>query len=428
MGAADDIKKGLTKNLANFTKQCKAEEKQSSALRWRRSRMTEVRGEYLTEAANRVMRACYMKASDNNQLPATARQIFYVARPLLEKRTGKPLQYSYFSQTLLPNYITTHRDECRKWDVVYDDRGHFMEPHTERIIGLGTLNVRDYLEQIRSPKLKAASFSSASVETHGPAGCYGAMLYVEKEGFLPLFERVNLAQRYDIAIMSSKGMSVTAARTLVATICSRKGVPLYVLHDFDAAGIIIKDTLENDTRRFRYSHKPNVIDLGLQFDDIDDLDPEDYDCKIGRDRLEQAGVGDAAIDFLMDQRVELNAMTSRQLVDFVERKLNDYGVAKLIPGPDMLADAYRMFVASERLSEKFEELEDEVKEETNRVEVPDDLRAKVEKYLKATREITWHRAVQLIADPDAPEHEDDDDDDDGGEQHEGDENLSEIDE
>jgi hypothetical protein len=303
-----------------------------------------------------------------------------------------------------------------------------MEPHTERIIGLGTLNVRDYLDQIRSPKLKAASFSSASVETHGPAGCYGAMLYVEKEGFLPLFERVNLAQRYDIAIMSSKGMSVTAARTLVATICSRKGVPLYVLHDFDAAGIIIKDTLENDTRRFRYSHKPNVIDLGLQFDDIDDLDPEDYDCKIGRDRLEQAGVGDAAIDFLMDQRVELNAMTSRQLVDFVERKLNDYGVAKLIPGPDMLADAYRMFVASERLSEKFEELEDEVKEETNRVEVPDDLRAKVEKYLKATREITWHRAVQLIADPDAPEHEDDDDDDDDGEQHEDDEDLSEIDE
>ena len=35
MGAADDIKKGLTKNLANFTKQRKAEEKHSSAGRWR---------------------------------------------------------------------------------------------------------------------------------------------------------------------------------------------------------------------------------------------------------------------------------------------------------------------------------------------------------------------------------------------------------
>ena len=40
MGAADDIKKGLTKNLATFTKQRKAEEKHSSAGRWRQSRMT----------------------------------------------------------------------------------------------------------------------------------------------------------------------------------------------------------------------------------------------------------------------------------------------------------------------------------------------------------------------------------------------------
>ena len=112
----------------------------------------------MTEAANGVMRECYMKASDNNQLPATARQIFYVARPLIEERTDKPLAYSYFSQTLLPNYITTHRDECRDWDVVYDDRGHFMEPHTERMIGLGTLNVRDYLQQIRSLKLQSGKF------------------------------------------------------------------------------------------------------------------------------------------------------------------------------------------------------------------------------------------------------------------------------
>jgi len=56
VGAADDIKRGLTKNLPNFTKQRKAEEKHSYAGRWRRSRMTEVRGMYLTEAANDVGR------------------------------------------------------------------------------------------------------------------------------------------------------------------------------------------------------------------------------------------------------------------------------------------------------------------------------------------------------------------------------------
>src|SRR5215470_14610146 len=122
MGAADDIKKGLTKNLANFTKQRKAEEKHASAGRFRTSRMIEVRGVYQTEAANEVMEECYIKASDNNRLPATARQIFYVARPLIEERTDKPLSYAYFSQTLLPNYVNGHGAD---WDVVYDDRGHF---------------------------------------------------------------------------------------------------------------------------------------------------------------------------------------------------------------------------------------------------------------------------------------------------------------
>ena len=204
MGAADDIKKGLTKNLATFTKQRKAEEKSVSAGRWRTSRMREVRGEYQTEVAAALMRQCYMKASDNNQLPATARQIFYVARPLFEDRTGKPLDYAYFSQTLLPNYINEH-SECAKWDMVYDDRGHFTEPHTNNVIGLGTLAVRDYLSGIYALKLAEADFGLAWIKTYGPSGCYGAILYVEKEGFMPLFKRVRLAQRFDIAIMSSEG-------------------------------------------------------------------------------------------------------------------------------------------------------------------------------------------------------------------------------
>jgi hypothetical protein len=138
MSAAEDIKNGLTKNLANFTKQRKAEEKHSSASRWRTSRMIEIRGMFQTEAADEIMPQCYMKASDNNNLPATARQIYYVARPLIEEMTDKPLSYSYFSQTLLPNYINEH-PECCDWDVVYDDRCHFIEPHTGRVIGLGTL-------------------------------------------------------------------------------------------------------------------------------------------------------------------------------------------------------------------------------------------------------------------------------------------------
>jgi hypothetical protein len=417
MGAADDIKKGLTKNLANFTKQRKAEEKHAGALRWRVSRMTEVRGKFLIEAANEVMAECYMKASDNNRLPATARQIFYVARPLIEEQTDKPLTYAYFSQTLLPNFINEHA-ECADWDVVYDDRGHLTEPHSKRVIGLGTLNVRAYLSRVHHLKLEDADFDPASIKTYGPDGSFGAVLYVEKEGFMPLFKRVKLAQRYDIAIMSSKGMSVTAARELVNRIC-RASVPLLVLHDFDAAGIIIKDTLENDTRRYRYTSPPKVIDIGLNYGDIAGLPSEPCNSNISDERLSKAGLGQDAIDFLRTQRVELNAMTSRQLIDFVEAKLKQHRIGKVIPDSETLAKTYQMFAASDRLSEAFDELREKFEDESEEsIKAPDDLAAKVKAQLEKSEDITWHRAVRLLVDPDAPE----------APEYEDDEDLSDIDE
>jgi hypothetical protein len=419
MGAADDMKKGLTKSLANFTKQRKAEEKHSSAGRWRMSRMIEVRGKFLTEAANEVMEECYMKASDNNRLPATARQIYYVARPLIEQQTDRPLGYAYFSQALLPNFVNEHGAD---WDVVYDDRGHFAEPHTKRVIGLGTLNVRAYLNRVERLKLEEADFDPASVKTYGPNGSFGAVLYVEKEGFMPLFKRVKLAKRFDIAIMSSKGMSVTAARVLVDSICGGD-VPLLVLHDFDSAGIIIKDTLENDTRRYSYASPPNVIDLGLHYRDINGLPSEPTNSNISDERLTKAGLSPAAIKFLRNQRVELNAMTSRQLIDFVEDKLKRHGIGKVIPHSETLARTYELFAASDRLSEAFGELKEKLQDESEGpIKVPKDLEARVKNLFQKYPDISWHRAVQLLIDPDAPEDEDDEEDD--GE-HEGDEDGEE---
>ena len=409
MGAADDIKHGLTKSLSTFTKQRKAEEKHAGALRWRWSRLREIRGEYLTEIANAVMRECYMKASDNNRLPATARQVYYAARPLIEERTDKPLSYAYFSQTLLPNYVNEHGVG---WNIVFDDRGHFLEPHTGTVIGLGTLGVRGYLSKTHELRFAESGFDPASIVTHGPNGRFGAVLYVEKEGFMPLFERVQLAERYDIALMSSKGMSVTAARELVDQL-SQRGVPLLTLHDFDSSGIIIKDTLEHDTRRYSYSNAPNVIDFGLNYADIDGLPSEPNNSKISDERLRAAGLAEDAIDFLRDQRVELNAMTARQLVDFVEAKLKEHGIKKVIPDKTTLQTAYRMYAASDRLSNAFDEVKEKLKVENqgeDSIKVPADLEAKVKAKLQANPGMTWHGAVRSLVDPDAVNDEEDDDD------------------
>ena len=77
------------------------------------------------------------------------------------------MHYGYFSQTLLPDYIEEHGVD---WDVVYDARGHFEEPHTNRRIGCGTIEVDNYLRGVKEPDIVAADFAGASVDVIGPSG------------------------------------------------------------------------------------------------------------------------------------------------------------------------------------------------------------------------------------------------------------------
>ena len=213
-----------------------------------------------------------MAASGNGTLPAMARQIYYQARPKIMAMTeDKELAYGYFSQTLLPDYIEEHGVD---WNVVYDARGHFEEPHTNRRIGCGTIEVGNYLHAMKEPDIVPAEFADASVDIIGPSGNLAAVLFCEKEGFNPLFKAVNLANRYDLMIISTKGVSVTAARQLIDNICGDHDLPLFVLHDFDVAGFLILGTLQRDTRRYQFSNAVEVIDLGLRLADIAGLERE----------------------------------------------------------------------------------------------------------------------------------------------------------
>ena len=99
----------------------------------------------------------------------------------------------------------------------------------------------------------------------GPYHRYAYVLFVEKEGFNPLIERAQISQRYDMPVMSTKGMTVTAARQLIEAL-SQAGVTILVAHDFDKSGLEILDKFQSDTRRYRYNARPRIVDLGLRLD------------------------------------------------------------------------------------------------------------------------------------------------------------------
>jgi Topoisomerase 6 subunit A/Spo11, Toprim domain len=399
---ANDLLDAVEAATHKWTRQKKSEERHPGMRRYRVSRLTREPRTSQKDAAWQVMKESYLATSGPRNLPAESRQIFYQARPKIMALTeDKELDYNYFSQTLVPDYIEGHPRECASWNVVYDARGHFEEPHTNRRIGCGTLEVRNYLRAMEQPEIIPAEFSDASVEIVGPSGGFSAILYIEKEGFGPLFKAVDLAHRYDLMIVSNKGLSVTAARKLIDEICGSFDLPLFVLHDFDFDGFKILGTLHRDTRRYQFTNAFEVIDLGLRLEDIAGLEREPRAAtKMSevkrRTQLAANGATDAEIDILVHERVELNAMTSEALITMIERKLKAHGIKKVIPDDKLLDKTYRTFHRSNELREEFEDLVSDF--EASKIKVPKNLKARVQAILKKEPDLRWDEALKLVLD------------------------------
>jgi hypothetical protein len=208
-------------------------------------------------------------------------------------------------------------------------------------------------------------------------------------------------------IISTKGVSVTAARKLFDALCgiaNARGIPLFPLVDFDFDAFKIRGTASRDTRRYQFENKIEVVDLGLRLEDIDGLEREPAAAtRMGeaerREQLRNNGATEEEIEILLRERVELNAMGSEELVEMIERKLQAYGLKKVIPDDGLLADTYKTFHRSNELREKFEELEEGFKE--TEIAVPKNLRKQVAAVLKKHPDLRWDEAVALLLDGDA---------------------------
>jgi hypothetical protein len=395
---------GVTKKWA---KQRRREEAERSARRNRANAMLRRRTITVRAAAWQIMATAYMRASANGTLPAHARQVMYAARPYIQQTADRDLGArfdQYFPQQLLPEYIETRGVT---WNVVYDARGHFREPHTDKEVPLGTLAVRDYLSGIELYKVPKLSFAMAegAFPTFGPQHRYGAVLFVEKEGFMPLFEAVKLAERYDLAIMSTKGMSVTASRQLVEQLCARHKIPLLLLHDFDKSGFSIAATLRRDTNRYKFNRSFKIHDLGLRLEDVAGMEVEQVthgasDLAVAAN-LRKNGATKKEVKFLLSQRVELNAFASDELVAFIERKLDALGITKVVPKDATLKAAVHRARTKARINEQIEVLIEQAAEDAEQVAIISELPSRVRALLDQDRKLSWDEAIARIVEEDA---------------------------
>jgi Protein of unknown function C-terminus (DUF2399) len=398
---------GVESVTAKWAKQRKAEERHASAVRNRRDVLTRARQVTIKDAAWLGMEAAYLKASGGGGLPANARQIMYAARPQILALTNKDnLDDAYFTQTLLPDYVARHGLEDA-WDVVYDGRGHFTEPHRGfrenpdgTAIPLSTLAVRGYPGKAGDP-MKVGHLD-LSYPTAGPRHRYAGILFIEKEGFLPLLQAAQIAEKYDLAIMSTKGMSVVAARALVDRLCSGQA-RLFIVRDFDKAGFSIAATLTRDTRRYQFRNRIDAVDLGLRLGDVNEYgleaEPVYYPGATWKieDNLRKNGATPEEIGFLLDERVELNAFASDQFIEWLEARLEENGAEKVVPDAETLETAWRRVRMRHAVNKKISEVQASLRDEANAEAVPDDLAAQVRAQLEDDPAMSWDEALAAIA-------------------------------
>jgi hypothetical protein len=385
---AGPILSGLDSVGKSWTRQIKAEERSSGARRYRGS-MFKTQHVPLKEICYEHMDRAWDKASGGGRLPTHWRQVFYVMRQICDAhpRSQRPLRDTTF-KNIFEDYLERYGPG---WNVLYGARGVFKEPHAavnDTGLAMSTANVRNYLgARTASPRIERIR---PRFPTRGAANRISAVLICEKEGFDDLLEAEGIPNRYDLALMSTKGISARAARDLAAGL----QVPCFTLHDMDKNGFVMAAGF------------PSATDLGIHLDDVDEwgLAPEDQhhpNPEQTAATLCRNGATPQEAEFIAGgQRVELNMFTSDQLVAYVEGKLRENGVEKVIPDADTLAQAWERVYMADRINELIDHIYEHGTAGLTVEEmrpVPADLADRIRGELEAHPRFSWDEALWKIA-------------------------------
>ena len=95
-------------------------------------------------------------------------------------------------------------------------------------------------------------------------------------------------------------------------------------------------------------------------------------------------------------------MPSDDFIAMIERQLVAYGLKKVVPDEDVLAETYRAFRRREQLREKFKEMEEEFdgedKDKADETAIPKKLADRVRAVLKEHSDLRWDEAARVVLD------------------------------
>lgn len=262
--------------------------------------------------------AAIAKASGNGEYRFSLRQLYYAVRPYVLEAAEKEPDYNYFAQ-VITDYEATQGADIP--GVYRDARGTLYHPHTHETIPLGTLNAEGY---------------------ERPEWTFNKILYCEKEGFFPILRDAGWPERHDCALMTSKGFASRAARD-VLDLLGETGEDLYFycIHDADAYGTMIYQGLQEATRA-RAGRKVHIVNLGLEPAEAIAMNLQVEDVRRKGDKSAPVAeyIDADTAEWLQSHRVELNAMTTPQFLEWLQAKFSGQP-GKVVPPDDVLIDRFK---------------------------------------------------------------------------------------
>jgi hypothetical protein len=312
------------------------------------------------------------------------RQLLYWLRPIVRDEIGEELQTGNFKRI-----ITDYEDENDDIPGMYrEPRGTIYHPHRRETIPLGTLMVEKY---------------------ERPVWTFNKLLYIEKEGFSEALKEVGWGERHDCALLSSKGFTTRAARDLVDKLAEHdEDVTVFCATDADAFGGMIYQTFQEATRA-RGARKIKIIHLGLQpWEAVDaDLEVEDVEADSKRrkpvaDYVLEREDGEYWEEWLQTHRVELNAMTTPEFIEWLDDKMTEHGVGKLIPPDEVIAEELEQQLEAKVRAHEMERIlreagyEDQVAAALATIErpAPAQLKADIEQLFESDSEHEWRDQIE----------------------------------
>lgn len=315
----------------------------------RRKNANRPKRDTIREEMFRLVPGVLDEVTDSGKYEPLIRQFYYSFRKEWYTQDDRELHYGTFCA-----YVDEYERSIGRLVCLRDPRGTLYEPHSNKVVRLGTSDVRDY-----KPK---------KWEGH-------TIIFVEKENLASQMRAMNIHKRWDAIIVGSKGFAVEAIREVLQKYRRLLGdlVKIVVLHDADPAGYMIGYDLATNLPRFGDTVDVQVIDVGLTIRDavtmgLQDepfdlskqvwsmitktmmtktlkdpdgttrplLEPEARDSFVPS--IWQGAEYPSWADKPRGRRVELNAMPPREFEAWVERNLEIHGCRKVRPPDEVVSE------------------------------------------------------------------------------------------